>query len=81
MIMRVLPKLGTVDASSETETIALNELLLKHSDTFSKYKGGIGSCTLIEHCIHTGNNPQSNEHPEACPLLNGKLRHLRLKRC
>ena len=43
---------------SKTETITLNALLVKHAYAFSKFKGDIGHCTLIEHCIHTGNNPQ-----------------------
>ena len=54
---------------SETETIALNELLVKHADAFSKYKGDIGRCTLIEHRIHTGNNPPIKQAPRRLPLV------------
>ena len=54
---------------SETETIALNELLVKHADAFSKYKGDIYRCTLIEHRIHTGNNPPIKQAPRRLPLV------------
>ena len=54
---------------SETETIALNELLVKHADAFSKYKGDIGRCTLIEPRINTGNNPPIKQAPRRLSLV------------
>ena len=54
---------------SEEEAEAFRALLTKHSDAFSKYKGDIGRCTLMEHRIHTGNNHPIKQAPRRLPLL------------
>ena len=54
---------------SETEAEALSSLLAKHADAFSKYKGDIGRCSLVEHRIHTANNLPKKQAPRRLPLL------------
>ena len=53
----------------ENETAALGSLLSKHADAFSRYKGDIGRCTLVEHRINTGNSNPIKQAQRRLPLL------------
>ena len=65
---------------SEAEAEALSLLLVKHADAFSKYKGDVGRCNLIEHRINTANNPPIKQAPRRLPLLKPEAASAEIKR-
>ena len=65
---------------SETEAETLSSLLAKHADAFSKYKGDIGRCSLVEHRIHTANDFPIKQAPRRLPLLKHETATAEIKR-
>ena len=77
--METFPKYGRFDSVTDEQgailcisgisSRRLSSLLAKHADAFSKYKGDIGRCSLVEHRIHTANNLPIKQAPRRLPLL------------
>lgn len=65
---------------SESEAEALSSLLVQHAEAFSKYKGDIGRCSLVEHRIHTANNPPIKQAPRRLPILKREAATTEVKR-
>lgn len=65
---------------SEVEADSLSLLLTKNADAFSKNKGDIGRCGLIEHRINTANNPPRKQAPRRLPLVKRKAACAEIKR-
>lgn len=65
---------------SESEAEALSSLLVQHAEAFSKYKGDIGRCSLVEHRIHTANNPPIMQAPRRLPILKREAATTEVKR-